>query len=328
MDYAQTAGPGTESNRGRLCTVSRNKPSAFFIRPLRPNRTIAQPWDEGDGFQWANADADRMTETGGRRCHHRRHVMVVGGHTQSKLSWSTPYLHSVSRGHVRRGSLGVEPWRHVRQVHIPRLGLSRVDSRLSSKNVTVFSSGSPTYVIRSRPTYCLRWSTLWSLARQIPAVSPSLETYRRKTYSAFKKYLLKFALRIVSGRHKLEHISDVREAGHILSIFYCVPKRGRGHWCIDGEGHFVKLKKKQCNSKTYPCNKCLSIMFFFWMGVLEDRYNIGRGRCLISDPLSLKRHSYESDRPTSLLLDFHERSNIFLRKSTFALCKSPLIWLL
>ena len=54
---------------------------------------------------------------------------------------------------------------------------------------------------------------------------------------------------------------------------------------------------------------------------------IGRGRCLINDPLSLKRHSSESNRPTSFLFDFYERSNIFLRKSTSALCKFPLIWL-
>ena len=52
-----------------------------------------------------------------------------------------------------------------------------------------------------------------------------------------------------------------------------------------------------------------------------------RGRCLISDPLSLKRHSSESNRPTSFLVDFYERSNIFLRKSSSAPCKSPLIWL-
>ena len=52
-----------------------------------------------------------------------------------------------------------------------------------------------------------------------------------------------------------------------------------------------------------------------------------RGRCLISDPLSLKRHSSESNRPTSFLVDFYERSNVFLRKSTSVLCKSPLIWL-
>ena len=44
---------------------------------------------------------------------------------------------------------------------------------------------------------------------------------------------------------------------------------------------------------------------------------LNRGRCLISDPLSLKRHSSESNCPTSFLDDFNERSKIFLRKSTY-----------
>ena len=42
-----------------------------------------------------------------------------------------------------------------------------------------------------------------------------------------------------------------------------------------------------------------------------------RGRCLISDPLSLKHHSSESNRPTPFLLDFYERSNIFSAKIYF-----------
>ena len=40
-------------------------------------------------------------------------------------------------------------------------------------------------------------------------------------------------------------------------------------------------------------------------------------RCVgeeISDPLSLKRHSSKPNRPTSFLVDFYERSNIFLQK--------------
>ena len=86
-------------------------------------------------------------------------------------------------------------------------------------------------------------------------------------------------------------------------------------------------------------NVALSLWFFFtflWRCSLEQIWrphspwgaiSNHRGRCLISDPLSLKRHSSESSRPTSFLFDFYERSNIFLRKSTSALCKSPPIWL-
>ena len=43
----------------------------------------------------------------------------------------------------------------------------------------------------------------------------------------------------------------------------------------------------------------------------------------ISDPLSLKRHSSKPDRPTSFLVDFYERSNIFYKKKIIPLGASP-----
>ena len=44
------------------------------IRPLQPNRTITEPWDEGDGFEWVKVDVDRVAEPGYGRCHPRRQL--------------------------------------------------------------------------------------------------------------------------------------------------------------------------------------------------------------------------------------------------------------
>ena len=34
------------------------------IRPLRSVLTISEPWDEGNGFEWAKVDVARVAETG------------------------------------------------------------------------------------------------------------------------------------------------------------------------------------------------------------------------------------------------------------------------
>ena len=34
------------------------------IRPLRSDLTISEPWDEGDGFEWAKVDVARVVESG------------------------------------------------------------------------------------------------------------------------------------------------------------------------------------------------------------------------------------------------------------------------
>ena len=39
------------------------------IRPLRLNWTIAEPWDEGDGFEWAKVNVTRVAEPDCRMCH-------------------------------------------------------------------------------------------------------------------------------------------------------------------------------------------------------------------------------------------------------------------
>ena len=47
------------------------------IRPLWPNRTIAERCYEGDGFEWAKVNVARLSESGCRKCHHRRHAAGV-----------------------------------------------------------------------------------------------------------------------------------------------------------------------------------------------------------------------------------------------------------
>ena len=52
--------------------------------------------------------------------------------------------------------------------------------------------------------------------------------------------------------------------------------------------------------------------------VIMTRFDVIRPLYVFAhNRLSLKRHSSESNRPTSFLVDFYERSNIFLRKSTY-----------
>ena len=38
-----------------------------WMRPIRPNWTIAEPWDEGDGFEWAKVVVDRVADPDCRR---------------------------------------------------------------------------------------------------------------------------------------------------------------------------------------------------------------------------------------------------------------------
>ena len=48
------------------------------IRLLRSVSTIAEPWGEGDGFEYkAKVDVARVAEPGFFRCHHQRHAACV-----------------------------------------------------------------------------------------------------------------------------------------------------------------------------------------------------------------------------------------------------------
>ena len=53
---------------------------------LRSNRTIAEPWDEADGCEWAKVDVSRVAEPGFRRCHHRRHAACVALHSPARAT--------------------------------------------------------------------------------------------------------------------------------------------------------------------------------------------------------------------------------------------------
>ena len=113
---------------------------------------------------------------------------------------------------------------------------------------------------------------------------------------------------------------------NVKTVVWRGPNHGfRTFW--RGHGAVGPLGSALVKTQSRPPRLCANLVIAIYVPI--GMYSSsGMRRCLISDPLSLKRHSSESNRPTSFLFNFHEKSNIFFYETLLPLCASPpLIWL-